>query len=274
MKKIWIIIYFVLAIPVASAFSGSSDDYNLYYGIDGMGLVEGSSADYIVRSNLLYQPVGKFTSTDYKLYLGPYYKDYLPLVIPDTTPPTIAIISPQNITYSTTTIELKVVADEEIDTWMYSLNGADNVTFTPNTTITAPEGFNELTVYAKDTSGNIGSEKVYFTVFIPTTTTTTTTTTTIPETVMRIIAPTNGATYSANYFWLINEVYIPYDYKAYSLDGGSWVTFSGNPKIYSSYGNHNIRMKVVAESGTYYSDTVYFTLRRRSSGGGGFARLF
>ncbi|WP_456475680.1 cell wall-binding repeat-containing protein, partial [Candidatus Pyrohabitans sp.] len=80
------------------------------------------------------------------------------------TPPSITIVSPSNTTYSSTSIALNVSADEAISAWLYSLNGASNVTFTPNTTITASEGANNIVVYANDTMGNWGSASRYFTV--------------------------------------------------------------------------------------------------------------
>ena len=80
----------------------------------------------------------------------------------DITLPTIYIYSPDNITYSSNPIDLNVSADEDIDTWLYSLNGNSNVTFDPNTTITATEGINNITVYANDTAGNLNSTTVYF----------------------------------------------------------------------------------------------------------------
>ena len=43
------------------------------YGIDGVGLAEGNSTNFSVITNLLYQPVGQFQSTNYRLHLGPYY---------------------------------------------------------------------------------------------------------------------------------------------------------------------------------------------------------
>jgi subtilisin len=89
--------------------------------------------------------------------------------LPDTTPPEITIISPENKTYATALTLLNVSADEPINTWMYNLSGTGNVTFdsqnttTANTTITAGEGSNNINVYANDTVGNMGASKlVYF----------------------------------------------------------------------------------------------------------------
>jgi hypothetical protein len=84
------------------------------------------------------------------------------MLIPDTTPPVITISSPISTTYATHIIPLNVAADETISTWLYSLNGAANVSFTPDTTITASEGTNTITVYASDMAGNWNSKAVSF----------------------------------------------------------------------------------------------------------------
>ncbi len=60
----------------------------------------------------------------------------------------ITIYSPKEQTYNTTTVDLNVTANKPVDEWRYSLNGGKNVTFIPNTTITAKEGENHLVVYA------------------------------------------------------------------------------------------------------------------------------
>jgi hypothetical protein len=83
-------------------------------------------------------------------------------IIQDTTPPIITIYSPQNISYNTTSIPLQVSANEATGTWWYSLNAGANVFFTPNTTVTGIAGFNQITVFANDTSGNTGSSAITF----------------------------------------------------------------------------------------------------------------
>jgi len=84
-------------------------------------------------------------------------------ILSDSTPPQITFYAPTNTTYTTSTINLEVSADETTDTWWYSLNGGANTTFTPNTTITATEGQNYIIVYANDSFGNVGNSEVYFT---------------------------------------------------------------------------------------------------------------
>ena len=60
----------------------------------------------------------------------------------------VTILSPEERIYNRTVIDLNVTANKPVDEWRYSLNGAGNVTFQPNTTIEAREGENSLSVYA------------------------------------------------------------------------------------------------------------------------------
>jgi hypothetical protein len=85
----------------------------------------------------------------------------------DRTNPVITIISPTNVTYPSSNISLEVISNETISLWFYTLNGAGNYTFTPNTTITGIAGHNVLDVYGIDEAGNIGMERAEFDVAIP-----------------------------------------------------------------------------------------------------------
>jgi hypothetical protein len=84
----------------------------------------------------------------------------------DSTPPTIYIQSPENKTYAVNASIPLMFTVDELTSWMgYSLNGQPNATITENTTLsTLPDGWYDLTVYANDTFGNMGSATVYFTV--------------------------------------------------------------------------------------------------------------
>ena len=74
----------------------------------------------------------------------------------------MSIGSPTNITYNSHAVSLNVSANETVDTWVYELNGV-NITFTPNTTITALEGSNSIRIYARDNANNLGSSlKIVF----------------------------------------------------------------------------------------------------------------
>jgi len=87
----------------------------------------------------------------------------------EITPPNITIISPQNTTYSTTSIDLNCsIYDFSDIVWTgYSLDGKANVT-SGNTTLTGLGlGPHNVIVYANDTFGNMGnSSKVYFTIAV------------------------------------------------------------------------------------------------------------
>ena len=87
----------------------------------------------------------------------------------DTAPPTMTLLSPENKTYTTTSIPLTFTPNETTSWIGYSLDNQANVTITGNTTLTGlSEGTHSITVYANDTSGNMGaSEIVYFTVSLP-----------------------------------------------------------------------------------------------------------
>lgn len=77
--------------------------------------------------------------------------------------PNITITSPvSSPAYNTTTVWLNVTADSAVSTWKYSLNGAANVTFTPNITVTVPTGSNTIIVYGNNTDGNTGNASVTF----------------------------------------------------------------------------------------------------------------
>ena len=88
---------------------------------------------------------------------------------PDIMPPTITLLSPQNVTYTTTSTPLTFTVDEETSWIGYSLDNQANITITENTTLTGlSEGTHHITVYANDSSGNMGaSETVYFTIALP-----------------------------------------------------------------------------------------------------------
>ena len=84
----------------------------------------------------------------------------------DTTPPAITILSPENKTYTTTSIPLTFTVNETASWMGYSLDGGLNITITGNTTLTElSDGVHSLAIYANDTAGNMGaSDTVYFTI--------------------------------------------------------------------------------------------------------------
>jgi len=103
-------------------------------------------------------------------------------IIPEFYPPYIYVDSPQNITYTTTSVSLNFTVNEETSWIGYSLDEQDNVTLT-ETTLNLTElvnGSHALTVYATDTADNTAeSETISFTIAKEDETPTTWTTTAI-----------------------------------------------------------------------------------------------
>ncbi|MFH1222282.1 MAG: right-handed parallel beta-helix repeat-containing protein, partial [Candidatus Micrarchaeota archaeon] len=83
----------------------------------------------------------------------------------DTIAPTVSIQSPANTTYNRTSLDLNYTVSGQTFCW-YKLNTGPvtNLPSCANTTITAVEGANNITVYANDSVNNINSSVVYFTV--------------------------------------------------------------------------------------------------------------
>lgn len=77
----------------------------------------------------------------------------------------IAILSPQNVTYTTTSIQLIFTLNTEASWVGYSLDFQENVTISGNETLFGlAEGLHNVIIYANDTSGFMAaSERVYFT---------------------------------------------------------------------------------------------------------------
>lgn len=89
---------------------------------------------------------------------------------PDSTPPTITIQSPQNTTYTTTTLPLNFTINEQTTNITYCLDGNTTTIPTQNTTLTnLSTGEHNLTITAQDAAGNVGtSQTVQFTITNPT----------------------------------------------------------------------------------------------------------
>jgi len=82
----------------------------------------------------------------------------------DITPPTISILSLENMSYPIGNLSLTFTASEPTSWIGYSLDGQKNITVAGNTVLTGLfVGSHYLTVYAADTAGNAGaSETIYF----------------------------------------------------------------------------------------------------------------
>jgi len=91
-------------------------------------------------------------------------------VATDTTPPSISIQSPANTTYTTGTIQVNFIATDNtaVSSCTIRLNGTINSSACSNYTLTLSNGNYTLNVTANDTSGNLNSAQVSFTVSIST----------------------------------------------------------------------------------------------------------
>jgi len=75
-------------------------------------------------------------------------------------PPSVSIASPENKTYVLFDVPLNFTLNESSSQIIYSLDGQDNVTVAGNTTLTGlSDGEHNMTVYATNVAGNIGSSE-------------------------------------------------------------------------------------------------------------------
>jgi uncharacterized protein YjbI with pentapeptide repeats len=89
---------------------------------------------------------------------------YYTVVSQDTIPPTVIILSPENITYSNNIIDLIFTVDE-LTSWSgYSLDGQANITSGNTTLFGLTSGSHNVAVYATDLAGNTGFDEVGFAV--------------------------------------------------------------------------------------------------------------
>lgn len=99
------------------------------------------------------------TGNDYCYFYSKEYisdvtlRPYLNISYNDNTGPIITVEKPINATYGSNTVELNVSANQEVDTWNYSINSTANVSFTPNTTVILDDGNYNIIFYANDTGG-------------------------------------------------------------------------------------------------------------------------
>jgi hypothetical protein len=92
-------------------------------------------------------------------------------IVNDGAPPIILNLSLENKTYEQNNLPLNFTTDKQTSWIGYCLDGKTNVTTTGNTTLTGiANGLHNLTVYANDTVGNMGSSgTITFSVSQPTT---------------------------------------------------------------------------------------------------------
>jgi len=169
---------------------------------------------------------------------------------PDTTPPTISIVSPENKTYTVNNVSLTFTVSKQTLWIGYSLDDQANVAITGNTTLTGlSDGTHNLTVYATNIFGNIGSSvRVHFTID-----------TTLPS--ISILSPENK-TYDTTKIPLNFTVNETVSWMGYSLDGQANVTIAGNTTLTGlSDGMHSLVVYARDTAGyTGASETIHFSI--------------
>jgi hypothetical protein len=166
-------------------------------------ILEDSDSNIFFENNIVFQHTFIFGGSENNLWdnssVGNYWSDYLikypnaseigntgigdtpyvidadnidhyPLMVPvDNTAPAIEVLSPAPGTYNASSIQLSFTIDEPASLIAYSLDGKENITITENITLTGlANGVHDLTIYAKDKTGNTGaSETICFSVDVP-----------------------------------------------------------------------------------------------------------
>jgi hypothetical protein len=201
------------------------------------------------NTTILYSNLTLRDNTTHRWIFFSYQHSTHTIVIQeDTTPPVIAVLSPENRTYSVNNIPLNFTVSEQTFWEGYSLDGSVNATIAGNTTlINLPDGPHAITVYGNDTVGNMGrSDTILFAVD------------TTPPTIV-VLSPKNR-TYSVNNIPLNFTVSEQTFWEGYSLDGSVNVTTVGNQTLNSvPDGQHSITVYGNDTAGTMgSSNTVFF----------------
>lgn len=100
------------------------------------------------------------------IYFLDSYSDNVSFAVDVTAPSISFLISGQNATYPLGEVPLGFVVNEPASKLTYCLDEGENVTIAGNCTLTnLPNGLHNLTVYVRDSAGNVGaSERITFTV--------------------------------------------------------------------------------------------------------------
>ncbi len=155
--------------------------------------------------------------------------DMVRVTVIDTSSPSILMINPTNITYSTKNIWLNFTVNEPTCWIGYSLDGTSNITITGNISLNSlTEGNHSIIVYANDSEGNIGhSALIWFTID------------TNSPTI--ILTHPSNITYSESDIWLNFTVNEPTSWIGYSLDSAENITIAESLIIAKvSEGSHRI----------------------------------
>ena len=145
-----------------SLISNSTNYWNFDYPIGGNYWSDYTGFDLKSGADQDQDGSDEIGDTPYLIY-GVNQDDY-PLM-PYGNPLVISIVSPENKTYTTTSVSLTFAVSKSDSVIGYSLDGQANITIIESITLSdLSEGSHKLTVFAKDTEGNENSYTVYFTI--------------------------------------------------------------------------------------------------------------
>jgi hypothetical protein len=229
--------------------------FTIYLYIDGKVVANGDySLNYTTSFNQSQTGIHNFT-----LYFHgnenytEAYETHFVTVLPDTQSPNVTIYSPLNQTYTTNLVDLNYSVEDNIviDSCWYSLNDQNHsLENCQNTTLSLDNGFYHLIVYANDTSGNIGYDDVYFTIFYDS----------ISPTI-NIESPLNQ-TYTNNYVWInisANDN-VAVDKIWYRIDGDQNISYTAPILQYFDDGQHLLEAWANDTSNNIAYAYVYFTI--------------
>ncbi len=146
-----------------STVTPSVNTWSVSYSVGGNYWSDYTGVD--VKSGTYQNETGSDGIGDTKYIIDTKNKDAYPLM-PFGSAPAVTVTSPENKTYSATSVTLSYEVSEETSWVGYSLDGEANVTIDGETTLSGlSSGVHSIIVYAEDTDGNQGaSETIYFTI--------------------------------------------------------------------------------------------------------------
>jgi len=143
--------------------------HRFFVDYDGNGTLDpGEPASPVFNSTIDYHFFANVPGTfRYRCYYDPSAMYGIFIVVPpDTVPPAIAILSPENRTYSSSNASLIFTVNESASWMGYSLDGQANVTIFGNMTLSGlVDGVHCVAVFANDAKANMGmSGTVWFSI--------------------------------------------------------------------------------------------------------------
>lgn len=161
MKPYLILLILLICITSVSAVKQEGSSYTIYH-YYGSGVQTNNLSTMNVSRGIGQNIIGELNGTSYKAKSGIHY--IYNLTLSDLTAPTLSVYSPLSTSYSTNSIVVNYSATDNVGvSSLYYYNGTANTTRNPDN-ITLADGSYTFYFYANDTSGNLGTASVSFTI--------------------------------------------------------------------------------------------------------------